>query len=161
MVIPSTPGLPLFARTRFHAFLRFSRSHTSSINRLFATGRSGSLFAKGGSVPCWRGCGGSPRSSVMKASSDCWYWIFCRFPSMRAESYLPLPTLRAFGVVRPPGRTSTRLVSAPIMPSADFCAAIGSPLGFPSLELETTTQTSRGKSDRFHRTPAESTNPSP
>src|SRR6516165_3483257 len=32
MVIPSTPGPPLFCRTRFHALTRFSRLHTSSIN---------------------------------------------------------------------------------------------------------------------------------
>ncbi len=43
------------------------------------------------------------------------------------------------------------------MPSADFCVPIGSPLGFRSPELRDETQTSRGKSDRFHRTPAGST----
>ena len=45
----------------------------------------------------------------------------------------------------------------PTMPSADFCVPIGSPLGFRSPELRDETQTSRGKSDRFHRTPAGST----
>src|SRR6516162_9308563 len=45
----------------------------------------------------------------------------------------------------------------PTMPSADFCAAVGSPLGFPSSETRNTTQTSPGKSDRLRRTPAGST----
>ena len=43
------------------------------------------------------------------------------------------------------------------MPSADFCAAIGSLLGFLSLDSEATAQISRGKFDRLHRTPAGST----
>ncbi len=87
MVIPSMPGLPLFARTRFHAFSRFPRSHTSSISRSFAAGLSDSRFAMVGSVPCWRGREGSPRDCAMKARFDCTYRVFCRFPSMRAEPY--------------------------------------------------------------------------
>lgn len=42
------------------------------------------------------------------------------------------------------------------MPSADFCAAIRSPLGFFS-SFRNTTQTSPGKFDRLPRTPAGST----
>jgi hypothetical protein len=42
----------------------------------------------------------------------------------------------------------------PTTPSADFCAAVGSPLGFPSSETRKTTQTSPGKFDRLRRTPA-------
>jgi hypothetical protein len=45
------------------------------------------------------------------------------------------------------------------MPSADFCAAIRSPYDDLSLESGTTTQTSRGKTDRLHRTPAGFTTP--
>ena len=48
--------------------------------------------------------------------------------------------------------------SWPTTPSADFCAAVGSPLGFPSSELaRNTTQTSPGRLDRLPRTPAGST----
>src|ERR1022692_3457950 len=39
-VIPSTPGLPLLAFTRRNAAFRFSRSHTSSINRFVLAGFS-------------------------------------------------------------------------------------------------------------------------
>ena len=48
--------------------------------------------------------------------------------------------------------------SRPTTPSADFCAAVGSPRGFPSSErARNTTQTSPGKLDRLPRTPAGST----
>src|SRR6266436_505926 len=49
MVIPSAPGLPLFWRTRFHAFPRFSRSHTSSISCFAEAGLSVVGFATNGS----------------------------------------------------------------------------------------------------------------
>jgi hypothetical protein len=45
------------------------------------------------------------------------------------------------------------------MPSADFCAVIKLPYGGFSLESETQTQISRGKTDRLHRTPAGFTTP--
>src|SRR5262249_33510472 len=45
----------------------------------------------------------------------------------------------------------------PTTPSADLCAAVGSPLGFPSSETRNTTQTSPVKFDRLRRTPAGST----
>src|SRR5208337_5382139 len=48
--------------------------------------------------------------------------------------------------------------SWPTTPSADFCAAVGPPLGFPSSErARNTTQTSPGRFDRLPRTPAGST----
>src|SRR6516164_514587 len=50
MVIPSTPGPPLFCRTRFHALTRFSRLHTSSINCSVTAELSGAGFATNGSV---------------------------------------------------------------------------------------------------------------
>jgi ubiquinone/menaquinone biosynthesis C-methylase UbiE len=37
----------------------------------------------------------------------------------------------------------------PTTPSAEFCAAVRSPLGFPSSETRNTTQTSPGKFDRL------------
>src|SRR5215472_15554410 len=94
MVIPSTPGLPLLLRTRFHAPTRFSRSHTSSISCSAQAGRSGAGFATGGSVPWCPRPGASPRPSGTKASE---YWIFCRVPLMSCQSYLPLSIVRAFG----------------------------------------------------------------
>src|SRR6266436_10158457 len=48
IVIPSTPGLPLLLRTRFHALSRFPRSHTSSINCSTQAGLSGTGFATSG-----------------------------------------------------------------------------------------------------------------
>ena len=78
------PGLPLFARTRFQARSRFSRSHTSSMSRSSKAGRSASRVAADGSVPSRRGDGAAPSGSVMKAR---FCWIFGRGPSMRSESY--------------------------------------------------------------------------
>src|SRR6202008_1065167 len=94
MVIPSTPGLPLLLRTRFHALTRFPRSHTSSISCSGQAGRSGAGFATGGSVPWCPRPGASPPPSGTKASE---YWIFCRVPLMSCQSYLPLSIVRAFG----------------------------------------------------------------
>src|SRR6267143_3462260 len=94
MVIPSTPGLPLFLRTRFHALTRFSRSHTSSINCSVEAGLSDVGFATNGSVPSYPLTGVSPWSAGSKASE---YWSFCRVPLMSCQSYLPLPIVRAFG----------------------------------------------------------------
>src|ERR1035438_2366765 len=50
-VIPSTPGLPLLAFTRRNAAFRFSRSHTSSINRFVLAGFSVPFIAPDASVP--------------------------------------------------------------------------------------------------------------
>src|SRR5262249_772454 len=94
MVIPSTPGLPLLLRTRFHALTRFPRSHTSSISCSAQAGRSGAGFATGGSVPWCPRPGASPRPFGTKASE---YWIFCRVPLMSCQSYLPLSIVWAFG----------------------------------------------------------------
>src|SRR5215831_14562148 len=94
MVIPSTPGLPLLLRTRFHALTRFPRSHTSSISCSAQAGRSGAGFATGGSVPWCPRPGASPRPTGTKASE---YWMFCRVPLMSCQSYLPLSIVRAFG----------------------------------------------------------------
>src|SRR6516225_8898594 len=78
MVIPSTPGLPLFWRTRFHALTRFSRLHTS-INCSVKAGLSSAGFATDGSVPWCPRTGVSPWSPSSKASE---YWIVCRVPVM-------------------------------------------------------------------------------
>src|SRR5215469_9425124 len=94
MVIPSTPGLPLLLRTRFHALTRFPRSHTSSVSCSAHAGRSGAGFATGGSVPWCPPPGASPGPSGTKASE---YRIFCRIALISCQSYLPLSIVRAFG----------------------------------------------------------------
>jgi hypothetical protein len=81
-------------------------------------------------------------------------------PTLRTEGQLELDFLplsdhefrvllirfivRAFSEVRLPS-LSTRLVSTPNMPSADFCLAIGGPLDLLSPSRWTTKQTSQGK----------------
>jgi len=90
--IPSTPGPPLFCRTRFHALSRFRWSHTSSISCAQA-GLSGVGFATSGSDPSSPLTGGSPRPVGSKASE---IWFFCRFPFMSRQSYSPLSIVRAF-----------------------------------------------------------------
>ena len=67
-------------------------------------------------------------------------------PHERAD-LLTLSVVRAFV-----GKPTT-------MPSADFCAAIAALTGTLSPGIPDTAQTSRGKTDRLHRTPAESTAP--
>src|SRR5258707_9896086 len=94
MVIPSTPGLPLLLRTRFHALSRFPRSHTSSISCSAQAGLSVVGFATIGSVPWEPLAGVSPRPFGAKASE---FWVFCRFPLMSCQSYLPLSVVRALG----------------------------------------------------------------
>src|SRR6266508_2057657 len=92
-VIPSTPGPPSLARTRFNASIRFSRSHTSSITRWFSAGLSASLPATGVPVPSCPSKQASLAPANQKASC---FWFFCRLPLMRFESYLPLQFVRAF-----------------------------------------------------------------
>src|SRR3954465_10081302 len=93
MVIPSTPGLPWLLRTRFHALRRFSPSHTTSMSCSVTAGLSGAVFAMNGSALGDTMTEASPRSLGPKASE---HWVFCRFPLMRCQSYLPLPIVRAF-----------------------------------------------------------------
>src|SRR6476646_8880879 len=93
MVIPSTPGLPLFLLTRFHALSRFSRSHTSSISCSVKAGFSVAALAMNDSVSSSPRAGASPRSFGSKASTC---WLFCRFLFTRYQSYLPLSIVRAF-----------------------------------------------------------------
>ena len=140
MVSPSTPGPPLFLRTRFHAFSRLLRSHTSSMSWSSVAGRSVVRFAVGGSVPGRSAARGSPRRADAKARRCCVYWIVCRGPLMSRESYWPLPIVRAFGEsLRPCGpwlflplsgqcldRAGRRGSST--LPSADFCAPFRSSL---------------------------------
>src|SRR6266567_8942560 len=68
--------------------------------------------------------------------------------SHEITALLASSSVRAFGGALPP-----------TMPSADFCAAVRSPYDGLSPQNRDTTQTSRGKTDRLHRTPAGFTTP--
>src|ERR1019366_1930453 len=114
-VIPSIPGLPWLARTRFIASLRFSRSHTSSITRWFPAGSSVSLLTLGASAPSLSPRGASLPPANGKASCS---WFFCRSSLMRFEPYEPLqsfgPSLRprsyyALCCLLPCGQVASRL----------------------------------------------------
>src|ERR1035438_8179736 len=113
--MPSTPGLPLLALTRFNARLQFSRSQTSSINCSAMAGLSVPRFPADDSVPSWRPFEASPLSSSMKANTS---WFFCRLSPMSRAAYspLPLPSLRrtVWAFIR--CRTTT--------PAADFCRPV-------------------------------------
>ena len=120
-VIPSTPALPLFPRTRRSARFRFSRSHTSSISSAADAGRSDTWVVVRASVPS----GAAPRASpVLSAAKARLNWLFCRLARMRCTSYFPLLTVRAFG-------------PTPTMPSADFCAAVSASPDALSPAVET------------------------
>jgi hypothetical protein len=87
MVIPSTPALPLLAFTRRHASLRFSRSHTSSINRFVLAGLSGPCATASDSVSSLPASRASPADVAEKSSS---IWTFCCLSLSRFMSYSPL-----------------------------------------------------------------------
>src|SRR5712691_742583 len=87
MVIPSTPALPWLAFTRRHASLRFSRSHTSSINRFVLTGLWGPCVAASDSVSSLPASRASPADLDEKSSS---IWMFCCLSLSRLMSYSPL-----------------------------------------------------------------------
>ena len=70
-------------------------------------------------------------------------WIFGRMADLRSPRSSVLPTF---------GPSTKR--APPNMPSADSCAAIFDPYGSLSLQAGDTSQVSRGKIDRLHRTPA-------
>src|ERR1017187_4913516 len=163
-VIPSTPGLPLLAFTRRNAAFRFSRSHTSSINRFVLAGFSVPFIAPDASVPPLPASRASPVSAEEKSSC---LWIFCCLSSLRFMAYWPLLLVRAFShrsrlglsVAPPFGVRSASLdlaPSCPNMPSADFCPAVRPP--FDSLSRRSDTgQISWGKLSRLLCTAAEST----
>jgi len=75
-------------------------------------------------------------------------WIFGRMADPRSPRSSVLPTF---------GPSTKR--APPNMPSADSCAAIFDPYGSLSLQAGDTSQVSRGKIDRLHRTPAGFTTP--
>ena len=99
-VIPSTPGLPLFALTRCNACLQFSSSQTSSLSRSVPARLSVLCFTMGVSVPCTVAVGASLLLSTAKASTPCSGWFFCRRPFMSRTAYLPFPLFPLRGTVR-------------------------------------------------------------
>ena len=145
MVIPSTPGLPLFPRTRFHALSRFSRSHTSSIRR-----SSSRAFG------CWlRHQWFGPLAVGVRGFTP----TFRGQKQLLVLDFLPLSTHELPVLLATPNRSGLRpsfparpiccsafrhwsaslaLPTAwPTMPSADFCAAVRSPHGSLSSEIGT------------------------
>src|SRR5215469_1849413 len=118
--MPSTPGAPLFAFTRFNACFRFSLSQTSSISRPQADGLSGSGFAAIGSAPRSAATGASPLPPLSRTRC-----VFCCAPMSSSPAYSPLLSVQAFRRCR---RT---------MPSADSCTAINSPCGLFSPDSRT------------------------
>src|SRR5216683_4338894 len=163
-VIPSTPGLPLLAFTCRNAAFRFSRSHTSSINRFVLAGLSVPFITPDDSVSSLPASRASPVSAEEKSSS---IWIFCCLSSLRLMAYWPLLLVRAFdhrsrlglSIAPPFGFRSASLAlptSWPNMPSADFCSVVRPP--FDSLSRRSDTeQISWGKFSRLLCTAAEST----
>ena len=171
MLIPSTPGPPLFRRTRFHAFFKFSRWQISSIKCTSHPGGFGVSFRHprfDTSAPKRRGC--TP-SVGFKGQRQLPVLVF--LPRSAHELQVLLTALYRSGLhlsfpAPPIWCSAFRLRSASIasptapatMPSADFYAAIGLPHGSPSPYqslARDTTQISPGKSDRLPRTPAGST----
>ena len=161
------PGLPLFALTRRSAFFRFSRSHTASINELMTAGRSGSRFATtdSASPPATDDCASS-------ADDEDQLELFGQ-PLFGHESCVLVAT--PFIPLRGPFGPSAPFPARPICCSAfrRWSASLALPttnllcplltsaprsgtLAAPSV-LADTMQISRGKLDRLHRTPAEST----
>src|SRR6204780_1744151 len=158
------PGLPLLAFTRCNAAFRFSRSHTSSINRFVLAGFSVPFIAPDDSVSSLSAVRASPVGAEEKSSSS---WIFCCLSSLRFMTYWPLLLVRAFGrrsqlglsIAPPFGFRSASLAlptSRPTMPSADFCSAIRLPSDNLSRRSDTE-QISWGKLNRLPCTAAGST----
>ncbi len=137
-VIPSTPGLPRFARTRASARLQFSRSQTRSIHCSLLAGLSSRRPAALGSVPSRVPSGASPPPLPRKASTS---WLFCRLPLTRDAFLLATPFVQAFGP------------SGPTMPSADFCRPVRSDYSSLSPEFRTDGRSPEVSSTAFSAQP--------
>ena len=137
----------MLLRTRFQALSRFSRLHTSSISCSAEAGLSGAGFATSGSAPWPRRPGLHPDLPPPRPC-NCLPRVF--LPRSTHELPVLLATLNRSGLrpsfpARPicfsafrPWSASLALPTAwPIMPSADFCAAVRSPLDSLSSKLGT------------------------
>ena len=132
MVSPSTPGLPLFPRTRFHAVSRLLRSQTSSMSWSSAAGRSAVRFAASGSVP---GLGGRGFTSPGRRQGQTQLRVLDCLPQSTHESRVLLATPNRSGLRRVAAAVRSLAVSAlsgqcldragrrvpSTVPSADFC----------------------------------------
>ena len=137
-VIPSTPGLPRFPRTRASACFQLSRSQTRSIHCSLIAALSSRRPALRGSVPSSVPSGASPLSSTGKASTS---WVFCRIPLTRNFALLATPVIQAFD---PCG---------PTMPSADSCRPVGSDYSSLSPEFQTDGRSPEVSSTAFSAQP--------
>ena len=137
-VIPSTPGLPRFPRTRASARLQLLRSQARSIHCSSVVGLSSRRPAVCGSVPSPVASGASPPPSTGKASTS---WMFCRIPLTRNAVLLAPPSVQAFA---PCGAT---------MPSADFCRPVRSDYSSPSPEFRTDDRSPEVSSTAFSAQP--------
>ncbi|MGF6313358.1 hypothetical protein ABIB82_007496 [Bradyrhizobium sp. i1.8.4] len=133
MVIPSTPGLPLFLLTRFHALSRFSRSHTSSISRSVKAEFSVADFAMNGSVsrrgftPVLRFQG--QHLLVVLPLSIHEIPVLLALSIVRAFSHRFRLRLSVFSTFRPWSASIALPTARPNTPSADFCPAVRRPRG--------------------------------
>src|SRR5258708_19808023 len=87
------PALFFFPPPRRNASFRFSRSHTSSINRFVLAGLSVPFITPDDSVSSLPASRASPVSAEEKSSS---IWIFCCLSSLRLMAYWPLLLVRPF-----------------------------------------------------------------
>jgi hypothetical protein len=91
-VIPSTPGLPCFYRTRFNATRKLSRAHIVSIRSSPNIGRSVLSLAMGKSAFAPGSQGFTSASRLEVLARTCLPFIL----PLRASAYLPLHTVWAF-----------------------------------------------------------------
>jgi len=138
--MPSTPGAPLFARTLWYAFTRFSRRSTSS-KSIVVSGRDVSVTA----ADAWRSLPvpGEVPPLPFRESSGIPAFLPASLSSVKVSVPSPLFHVRAFA---PSCAEAT-------MPSADFCPSI-----LPSHDGSSTGQANR--SPRVLRTDFPPTYPS-
>jgi len=137
--IPSIPGAPWFARTRFHALSRFSRSSTCPMRSAFKPHAS----------PSRQGL--APPSGFLASLADVVMRLSFRSALRRCEASGVPSFTRAFP---PPAR-----FLPPTMASADSCA-LGRPVPRPVAALRrVATQVSPDKSPNCPRTTAAFTLP--
>jgi hypothetical protein len=129
---------PLLRFTCANAFFRFSRSRTASIDGPATAGCSRQAFAVRALRTLGRRRFGLHPPPGAQVQLD-----LIVLPHGSHEILLVSSTVRAFGGALPP-----------TMPSADFCAAVRPPCNGLKSRCRDTAQTSRGKTDRLHRTPA-------
>ena len=128
--------------TLFHARIRLSRWHITSISCSRLAGLSVTRSAATGSVPFPLTIGASPLPVIGKASSQ-------------LDHFLPLSSHERHAPTCHSIRSGLRSALAHLLcPLLTPASRSGSLCGSLSPDLRDTMQVSRGKSDRLHRTPA-------